>query len=109
MLITGGVALVAGAVTGTLALTQESSLEQACRNMICVGRDGRDLDRARAMADVATWSLIGAGTGLTAGAIMWWLSDRADATPPRKKISDSTRLGVQPWLGIAAVGCSGQF
>jgi hypothetical protein len=65
----GGAGIIAGAVTGGLAMSKTSELEEACPDKECSGADGDELDSATALAHASTACFAVGGAGLALGLI----------------------------------------
>lgn len=78
----GGALLVAGTITGILALGAQADLEETCPTRMCAPEDEAIHDRASSLA-LVTDVLLGVGI-VTAGAGLVWalLSDGSDDEPP---------------------------
>jgi hypothetical protein len=63
----GAAGLVAGSVTGGLALAKSAELETACIDGVCPPARAGDVDDMAALGDAATATFVVAGVGLAAG------------------------------------------
>jgi hypothetical protein len=100
----GGVGLIAGGVTGALALSKRAQLRKVClSNGAC---ESDQSDNINSYKTLGTISGIGFGVGVAgvgAGLALWLLNrDKAPA-------SATQGLVVQPYVGIASVGAVGSF
>ena len=93
----GGAALIAGAVTGALALGRESELSSACPNTQCLPGQQTAIDGYNTLCVVAMSTLIGGGVLAAAGTILV-LTGRP---VPRHEASASILLAIGPgYLGV---------
>ncbi|MDB4993985.1 MAG: hypothetical protein JWM74_1417 [Myxococcaceae bacterium] len=106
----GAIGLVAGSVTGILALSKHADLANNCK-----GPDGTctdsskvkqsDLDTYHTMGTISTIGFIVAGVGAVAGTVLILTAPKethtAKTTPSRPWIS--------PYVGVASAGALGQF
>jgi hypothetical protein len=63
----GAAGLVAGSVTGGLALAKSAELETACPGGVCPAERAGEIDDMGALGDAATASFVVGGIGLAAG------------------------------------------
>lgn len=108
----GGVALVAGGVTGVLAAGRASSVHDACPNDRCVqGSAGeRDLDAAKTFGNVSTVAFAVAGVALVTGGVLLLTSTPSHAPAHGRAAPRRDRaLGLEPRLGIGFAGLGGTF
>lgn len=114
LLSTGGAALVAGAVTGVMALGVRSELERACGGEVCVPtnegeyadfRQQRDKYRALGMASGVTLA-IGASATIT-GAALLLFTGRPQAAESRARQAHMSRTSLQ--VGLGSVSVTGAF
>lgn len=75
-LAAAGMGVVAGSITGAVALSKASSLDKECSGTLCPRSAQSDLDTSRAMGTISTISFVIAGAGV-AVAIVSWLSKPA--------------------------------
>jgi len=108
--VIAGVGVGVGAVTGIVAITGKSSLDDKCTDKIC-GRDEHDdLDRAKAFGTVSTIGFVVGGIGLAlglVGSLSSSGSSRASAPPP--PASRPARASVTPAFGPGGAGLHGTF
>jgi hypothetical protein len=106
----GAIGLVAGSVTGILALSKHADLANNCK-----GPDGTctdatkvkqsDLDTYHTLGTISTVGFIVAGVGAVAGTVLILTAPkdtRAAKTSPQ-------RPWITPYVGVASVGAHGQF
>jgi hypothetical protein len=89
--------LIAGAVTGGLALGKHASLNDECPDGRCSTAHAGDVDSYRALANAATITTI-AGAALAATGVVLLLT-----APP------SSRPSVGVYVGPSAAGIEGKF
>lgn len=95
----GGAALIAGAVTGALALGRESELSSVCPNAQCPPTQQSAIDGYQTLRVVAMSTLIGGGVLAVAGTILVLTGRPA----PRHEAS------IQPVIGPGYLGATGSF
>ena len=99
-IVIGGVGIVAGAVTGILAIGEHGVLETDCN---ASGRCGRELegtlDNFHTLATISTVGFIVGGVGLVGGITLVALA-------PSKK---DTGVVVKPYIGAGQLGARGTF
>ncbi|MBM4377051.1 MAG: hypothetical protein FJ095_18370 [Deltaproteobacteria bacterium] len=96
-----GAGLVAGAVTGGLALGKKGSLETECPGGLCVTPESQEaLDSATTLAHVSTSSFVVAGAAGGVTALVWALTRSPSSAP---------RATVVPHVGAGYLGLSGSF
>ena len=98
----GGAGLIAGAVTGGIALGKHGDLAKICGagGNSCPSSAQSTIDTYNTMGTVSTVSFIVAGVALAAGLTMVLLA------PSSKK---SNAAFIQPYVGLGSVGAFGQF
>lgn len=97
----GGAGLVAGIVTGVLALGDHSHLQGECPSNSCPpGKPQSDLNSYHAVGLVSTIGFVVAGVGTAAGVTLWVLEGKS---------SSSTAASVSPYIGVGSVGAVGRF
>jgi hypothetical protein len=109
VLIYGGFGLAAagvvvGSVTGLIAKSKKSSLDEQCRNTLTCPRSAGvddDLSTGRTMGNVATVSFVVAGAGAAVGVIALIVGHK-DASGP-----SASTAWVTPWFTSQSAGLSG--
>jgi hypothetical protein len=97
-LTTAGVGLVAGTITGIMALSKADSTRDKCDGSGLCGSDvSRDVSSVRTLGTVSTVSFAVAGGGLILAAFGY------------VRANESKHAGVRPWIGVASAGISGAF
>jgi hypothetical protein len=79
-LATAGVGVLAGSITGAVALSKASSLDKECSGTVCPKSAQSDLDTSRTMGTISTVSFVIAGIGATV-ALVVWLSQPKEPLP----------------------------
>ncbi len=97
----GAAGLVAGAVTGILAIGAHDDLAKGCAAGLCPDGDAAKIDSYHLLGTVATVSLVAGGALAATGAVLWWTAPKA--TEPRSSVR------VTPFLGAGTVGVRGTF
>jgi hypothetical protein len=93
----GAASLVAGAVTGGLALSRAGELRDKCPQSPCPTENQSLADQANTLATVSTVTLIVGGVAAAAG-VVWLVVDATSSTSePAGSASDLHRLS--PWAG----------
>jgi hypothetical protein len=100
----GAAGLVAGGLTGFLALRKHSTLHDSpCSAGPCSSDDAStfnsDLSSYHAMSTISTVGFLVAGVGAAAGVVLW-------VTAPRKQ---ETAVTVAPYVGLGSLGAAGSF
>lgn len=106
LLSVGGAALVAGAVTGFMAIGVRSDLQRACSNDVCVPMNeaeyahySQQRDKYRALGTASGVTLVmGAGATLT-GAALWIFSGKARSAEGRAGEEQRKRASLRVGLG----------
>jgi hypothetical protein len=91
--------VVAGAVTGGLALGGGASIDENCNDKLCPESERESYDRSLLLAHVSTVSFAVAGAGAALGVVGLLLSD----------FGGSEEMAVQPLLGPGYLGLGGRF
>jgi hypothetical protein len=108
----GGVGLVAGGITGLMAISKKSDLS-GCVDKSCPSSQGDKIDSAKTMATISTVGfgvgVVGVGLGvvllLTGGSG----SGSASAQPPRLAQRLPGSVTIEPWMGLNSAGVNGTF
>ncbi|MBI2394567.1 MAG: hypothetical protein HYV09_33665 [Deltaproteobacteria bacterium] len=98
--VTAGVGLIAGSVTGVLALSKANEVKEVCPNSVCSSANKAVLDETKTFATVSTVAFGVAGAGLILGII--GLTKGGGPSEP-------THAHVRPFIGLGSVGLSGAF
>lgn len=112
----GGAGLVAGVVTGLIAMGKHGDLESACTGGVCPPSEQGAVDSFRTMGTISTIGFVVAGVGAAAGTVLLLTAPKSQATgaaPPRAtRIAEaprSTPVEVTPYLGLGGAGVTGRF
>jgi hypothetical protein len=97
----GGVGLVAGAITGIIALGKHGDLKDKCTlaNNGCPPDQQDTLDSYHSMGTISTVAFIVGGVGIAAGAILILTAPKA---------TQNTAF-ISPYVGPGSVGATGRF
>lgn len=100
----GGAALVTGGITGGLALSKRSALDDdpACTDGKCSSSIQGDIDSFRTMRTVSTIGFVAGGVFAGAGVVLWLTSGSG-----QKDARDTARLGLR--FAPNAVSMTGSF
>ena len=104
----GGVGLVAGGITGAIAMSKHSSLNTDCPDGKCPADKKSAVDSYKTMGTISTVGFIVGGVALAGGAVLFF-------TAPKEKKSAFVRPVFGPTasangsLGGASIGAVGQF
>ncbi len=103
----GAAGLVVGTVAGAVAVSQDSTLGEACQDKRCPSDKEADIDRLKTTAHVSTAGFAVAGVGAAVGLILVLVSDDSTSDPT----SDEPQSGVvvQPALGLGTAAIIGRF
>jgi hypothetical protein len=95
-----GVGIVAGSVTGVMALSKGASVKNACDGLTCPRSVDGDLSSGRTLATVSTISFVAAGVGAALGVTGLLLRPHQESAP-------ASTAWVTPWVGPGSAGVSG--
>lgn len=96
-----GAGIIAGAVTGGLALAGGSDIQDNCNDKLCPPSEREGYDRSLLLAHVSTVSFAVAGAGAAVGIVGLLLSDFGGA--------EQGGIGVEPLVGPGWIGVGGRF
>ncbi len=99
----GGVGMVAGSVTGVLALKKRSSLKDQCPDNHCSADLKDDVDRYHLMGTLSGVSFGLGVVGLATGATLLWLVGDSSEQPKTSKPS------LEPSIGFGSIGLRAMF
>lgn len=99
----GAAGLVAGGVTGVLAIGAHDELSKTCANGLCPDGDTAKIDAYHTLGLVSTVSLIAGGALAVGGAILWVTAPHAQAPASRGAVR------VTPYVGLGSAGVRGSF
>lgn len=108
--IIGGIGVGIGAITGIVAISQKSSLDDKCTNKQCGVADHDALDTAKKWGNVSTAFFIVGGVGLATGLIATLAApSRSTGLGPPPPGRKPVALTVTPDFGPGGVGVHGAF
>lgn len=99
-----GAGVIAGTITGVLAISKKSSLVSACPNHTCGPQQYSQLDSANTFATISDIAFAVAGAGAAVAAVTLIIGHGG---PSSKQ--PSTGLTVSPWIAGSAAGLAGTF
>jgi len=98
-----GVGLVAGSITGILAISKASTVKDACPQPDkCPPDQDSNISSSKTMGNISTISFAVAGVGVALGVIGILTSGKSESSEARKP-------HVTPFIGIGSVGLTGAF
>lgn len=100
----GGVGIVAGSITGIMAIGAKSDLD--CPQNRCVGKEGDDLEGAKTIATVST---IGFAVGIPAAAVGVVLLVTGGSKSESGKLDKPKGFSAKPYFGFSEAGVVGTF
>lgn len=100
----GGVGIVAGSVTGIMAIGAKSDLD--CPDKRCVGEEGDKLESAKTIAMVST---IGFAVGIPAAAVGAVLLVTGGSKKDTGKLDQPKGFSATPYVGFGEAGVVGTF
>ncbi|MBX3223912.1 MAG: hypothetical protein KF795_25590 [Labilithrix sp.] len=106
-----GISAAVGAVTGLVAMSNESELDKECKSKIC-GRDQWDaLDSAKTLGNVSTVFFVVAGVAGITGLVSTIASgsSKSGSLAPRTAKAPASAIKVTPVLGLGGAGVHGTF
>jgi len=104
----GAAGLVAGTITGAVALSKTAKLRDTCGSTICGPQHEDDVQRAEAIAHGSTVSFALGGAGVALGLVaLLWLSGGDDESGPAG--APQGAASVSPWIGVGSAGLAGRF
>jgi hypothetical protein len=96
----GAVGVIAGSISGGMALAQAGPVRQACNGTSCPPQESGPLAGVNSLATASNVTFAIGGVGLGAGIVFLVLSRQRDAP---------ARTGVTPVVGPGSVGLAGRF
>jgi len=107
----GGLGLVVGSVTGLMALSKSSDLEDKCGGTRCTPAEQDDIDSGKSLAMVSNVgfaiALVGAAVGVYG--LVWDDAATGGAAGRAKTPGKDRALVVVPTVGLGSVGLTGRF
>lgn len=104
----GGVGLVAGGITGALAMSKHSSLNNDCPDGKCPADKKSAVDSYKTMGTISTVGFIVGGVALAGGAVLFFTAPKEKKTAFVRPLLAPT-VGEAGTLGGATVGAVGRF
>ena len=98
----GGAGLIAGGITGVLALGKKSDLDGKCNGGTCPSSAQSDVDSYHSMGLISTIGFAVGIVGAGAGVYLLLTSKGSDPAP-------ATKAGITPFIGPGSVGAIGRF
>jgi hypothetical protein len=98
-----GAGVIAGGITGLLAMSKSSDVEDQCNGDVCPLSAEEDNDSATTLAHVSTISFAVAGAGAAVGVLGLLLSGSSDEP------AASAGLTLEPIVGPTSLGVRGRF
>ena len=99
----GAAGIVAGAIFGGVALSQEAEADELCPDVECPTQAGVDAHDEALRASIASTAGFGVGLiGVTVGVVLWLRSSSKDAAPARVAVSAGAR-GTPAGLRVGGV------
>ncbi|HEX7603494.1 MAG TPA: hypothetical protein VF316_17865 [Polyangiaceae bacterium] len=95
----GGVGLIAGTITGVLAMGKNNDLKAVCPNGICGADQQSNVDSYKTMGAISTAGFIVGGVGVVAGLVLIFTAPKA--TPKT--------AWIRPYVGLGVLGAAGAF
>lgn len=102
-----GVGLIAGGVTGVIALSKASSAKSACNGNLCPPSTHSDIKSGRNMATISNVGFIVAGVGAIVAVVGIAIAPKQEAAPAPAEPASGLR--VNPWIGVGSIGATGTF
>lgn len=99
----GGAGLVVGTVAGLLTLNAKSTLDEECPNDSCPPAEQDTLDRYRTYGTISALGFGVGVAGIATGTTLLLINGRADVR------EDRSSAGIEPFIGLGAVGATGRF
>jgi len=99
----GGAGLVAGSVTGALALGKRSDLSSQCPRSECPPSAAQSLNDYRLFGTISGVGFVVGAIGIGTGLVLLLTSPSSEESPP------TAGLQVRPLIGLGVVGAQGTF
>jgi hypothetical protein len=103
-----GAGVIAGSVTGLMAISKTPGLTGECANHICGPTAHSDLDSANTLATVSNVAFAVAGVGAAVAVISLLVGHEASTEPPAESPAGSAPT-AHLWVGLGAAGLRGSF
>jgi len=102
----GAVGISVGAVTGLMAMSKKSSIDEFCRDNQCLPPAHDDVDAYNSLRTVSTIGFVAGLVGAAAGVTLLVTAPRSAPETARARRHDAPpRVAV--WLGVGSVGVKG--
>jgi hypothetical protein len=101
----GAAGLVAGGITGVLAMSKHSTLNDACPGGRCPPDKQGDLDSYHSLGTISTVGFAVGGVGAAAGLVLLLTRPKGESAPP----ATAHGFHLQPVWGLGTVGAAGSF
>jgi hypothetical protein len=103
-----GAGVIAGSVTGLLAISKEPTLNSECANHVCGPSAQSDLGSANTLATVSDVAFAAAGVGAVV-AVLSLVVGHDDSSKPPVQLPVASGFTARPWVGFGAAGVRGSF
>jgi hypothetical protein len=104
----GGAGVIAGSVTGLIAMSKTPGLKSECANHVCGPTAHSDLASANMLATVSDVAFAAAGVGAAVAVISLVVGHEPSAEPPAEPPAASGPT-AHLWVGLGAVALRGTF
>jgi hypothetical protein len=98
----GGAGLLAGGITGAMALKKRADLRSECVDSVCRASSSKKISTYHTYGTVSAATLAVGVVGIGAGVVLL-------LTEPKQEPADAAALQVRPLLGWGVVGAEGTF
>ena len=105
MLGIGGAALIAGSVTGVLALGKHSDLQKICKGDSCPSSAKKDIDSYHLLGTISGVSLAVGVVSVGTGIVLLATGHKSSSDAP----PSTAKLHVEPLIGLGMLGATGTF
>ncbi len=103
-----GAGVIAGAITGYLAISRKSTLSGECANSVCGPSAYSDLDQANMMATISDVAFAAAGVGAVVTAVTLLVGHQVPGDSGPQEAPPPT-ASIHPWFGPGSAGLGGTF
>ena len=107
----GGAGLVAGSITGLIAMGKHGDIKDKCGGDSCTSAQQSDIDSYKRMGLISTIGFIVAGVGGVAGAVLLFTAPKETASAGSSRFATvkAKRVAMTPYLGVTSAGVTGSF